>query len=30
MEIAASWSVDPTTLDERTDLPGTGLLGTLR
>lgn len=27
MEIAAAWSVDPTTLDERDDVPDEGLLG---
>lgn len=27
MEIAAAWSIDPTTLDERPDIKGLGLLG---
>jgi hypothetical protein len=26
MAVAGAWSVDPTTLDERPDLPGTGIL----
>ena len=29
MAVAAQWSVDPTTLDERGDLPSHGLLGFL-
>src|SRR5262249_18636731 len=27
MAVAAAWSVDPTTLDERSELPSTGLVG---
>jgi hypothetical protein len=30
LEVAAEWSVDPTTLDERFDLPAQGLLGLVR
>jgi hypothetical protein len=29
MAVAAEWSIDPTTLEERTDLPPSGLLGIL-